>query len=54
MTTKIWEGDVVPGIIEQVNKLRVDKAKPNQTAVLILDGFGCHSYSIKVLLLLLQ
>jgi hypothetical protein len=49
MTYKVWEDNVVPDICAQFNAVRVEQNCPDQWALLVLDGFGAHSYSIKAL-----
>ena len=49
MTYQVWEDHVVPDICAQFNSVREAKNTPNQWALLVLDGFNAHSYSIKAL-----
>jgi hypothetical protein len=52
MTYSVWEDHVVPDLCEQFNAVRAAKKMPDQWALLVLDGFGAHSYSIKALKML--
>jgi hypothetical protein len=56
MTDEAWEMMVIPDIIAQGNKLRKAKGKGKEKdwMLLIMDGFGSHSYSWKALMMLLD
>ena len=46
LTDEVWDNMVVPDIIDQVHRLRVKDNRPDQWALLTLDGFTSHSYCI--------
>lgn len=48
MTATVWEEHVVPDICQQINAVRQNKNKPEAWCIIVLDGFGVHSYNIKV------
>lgn len=54
MTDDVWENQFVPDLMIQISNLRREKNLPNQWVLLILDGFGSHSYCTKALIRLLQ